>query len=81
MFLLHHEERISFELKTIGTKRIGSDFFLRMRAIMDSKFNDYWFDAGGWKRLPDFAIGFLDRFDVDGVYKKVERMALSPDSC
>jgi|JI9StandDraft_2_1071091.scaffolds.fasta_scaffold711457_1 hypothetical protein len=68
-------------MKNIGTKSISSEFFLRMRAILDSKFNDYWYGEGGWKRLPDFAAGFLDKFNVDRTYKKVERIAISPDAC
>lgn len=81
VFLESHEERIAFELKNISTKSVSSDFFLRMRAILDSKFNDYWYGEGEWKRLPDFAAGFLDKFSVDSVYKKIERVAVSPDAC
>lgn len=42
-----------------------------MRAIFDSKFNDYWYNEE-WKRFPDFTIGFLEKFDVCKVYKRVQ---------
>jgi hypothetical protein len=50
-----------------------------MRGILDSKFNDFWYRESNWKKLPDFASGFLDTFDIDKTYKKVERNAVAYD--
>jgi hypothetical protein len=66
-------------MKNINTKSISNDFFLRMRGILDSKFNDFWYKESNWKKLPDFAIGFLDTFDIDKTYKKVERNSVGYD--
>ena len=55
------------------SKVLGADFFLKLRGIMDSKYNEFWSctQAKNCMSLADFAMGFMDKFTIDPKYKKI----------
>jgi hypothetical protein len=53
------------------SKPIMPEVFLKLRAILDSKYNEYLLLPINSHRFADFAYGFLEKFDVDSRTKRV----------
>jgi hypothetical protein len=73
IFCLYDEGVKEFEvdMKVCFSKPVVPEIFLKVRAIMDSRYNEYLINGPHSCRFVDFTYGFLEKFDVDTLLKKV----------
>ena len=82
MSLFESDKLKESELNFFKNKTLSSDLFLKLRGVMDSKYFEFWStqDTKGITSLPDFCMGFMDKFCIEPNYKKVALHGLNSES-
>lgn len=59
-------------MKISFNKAVTTDLFLRIRAIFDSKYNEFAVEPeGAHSRFVDFVFGWFEKFEVNNETKRI----------